>query len=435
MDISHRSRRRCVARERGVSYNAASPTAADVTAALNAAVESLAAFNPDVATDEELGHLLLAAEAAQRRAAAHEAASLRAFEERGAARQDACVNTAGWLRLHTTMGPGAAKKRVKRAYLLEDMAHVRSAFEDGDIATEQVDAIVYRAIPSRVDAIAEHDETLATLARNAEPREVAVAVQRIIDSVDRDGADDPQPCTNDDLRGIDVADGYAGLGAVHGATTTVLNELLARTFTVFDTPDPADTPPAQRRTASQRRHDALLMALATALERSGATIDGVKTHMVMYGDLRTMMDEDELATIRPRLGETGVIDGETARRIAATTNCTLRIVLGLGPWLPITVSRAQRVLPEWLRGASQLVHQHCAGPGCDVRFSRTQADHRKPWCQGGETALFNDGPLCPAHNQLKHDEGWTLTFDTETGVSTWTSADRTRVINVPPAEP
>lgn len=435
MDTIRVSRRRCVARERGVAYATSAPTPQDVIAALKAAADALAALDVTGCTEEELGAVVLAAEDAQTRLAAHEATAIRAFDGRGAYRQDACVNTAGWLRLHTTMGPGAAKKRVKRAYLLEQMMHLREAFEDGDVATEQVDAVVYRAIPSRTESIAEHDETLTVLARNGEPREVAVAVQRIIDHVDRDGADDPQPCDNDDLRGIDVGPGFGGLHSVHGATTTILNELLARAFKVFDKPDPADTPGSRRRTAAQRRHDALQTALATALEHSGATIDGVKTHAVLFGDLRTMMGQDELATIRPRLGETGVIDAETARRIAASTNCTLRIVLGLGPWLPITVSRAQRVLPEWLRGASQLVHQHCAGPGCDVRFSATQADHRHPWCQGGETALFNDGPLCPTHNQLKHDENWTLSFNTETGVTTWTSADGKRIIHVPPAEP
>ncbi|MPZ71916.1 MAG: DUF222 domain-containing protein [Nitriliruptorales bacterium] len=436
MDTVYATRGGCVARDRGPAYDAAPPTAARVVAALTAGADALAGFDPQVCSDEELGAVLLAAEAAQRRIAAHQATTIRAFDQRDAARHDACVTTAGWLRLHTTMGPGAAKKRVKRAYLLQAMTHLRAAYEEGAVATEQVDAIVYRAIPSRAAAIAEHDDTLAQLARNAEPREVAVAVTRIIDTVDRDGTDNPPPCANDDLRGIDTFGGYAGLSSVRGSTTTLLNELLARTFRVFDTPDPADTPVAQRRGATQRRHDALQAALATALDHHpGATIDGVKTHASLFVDLRTMLGDDDLATIRPRLGETGVIDAETARHIIATTNPTLRLVLGLGPWLPITVSRTRRVLPQWLRGASQLAHQHCVGPGCDVKFSRCEADHREPHCNSGATALFNDNPLCPPHNQLKHDEQWTLTFDVDTGVTTWTSADATRVIRVPPAEP
>ena len=430
-----RSQARCVARERGPAYNHEAPTAATVTAALRTAIDSLAAFDPATCTDEELGDVLLAAEEVQRRIAAHEATTIRAFEERGAGRQHACVNTAGWLRLHTTMGPAAAKKRVKRAYLLDDMPELRKAFESGAVAVEQVDAIVHRAIPSRAASIADADETLATLARNAEPREVVVAVQQIIDQVDRDGADDPQPCTQDDLREISILDGFRDLATLRGSTTVVLTELIRRVFQEFDRPDPADTPTAQRRTAAQRRHDALQAALAAALTQAGATIDGVKTHLVLFADLRTMLGQDELATIRPRLGETGVIDPETARTIAATTNCTLRAVLGLGPWLPITVSRSQRVLPDWLRGASQLAHQQCVGPGCDTQFSRCQGDHRVEWWKGGVTALFNDGPNCAPHNQLKHDEGWTLTFNVETGVTTWTSRDGKTVIHVPPAEP
>ncbi len=82
---------------------------------------------------------------------------------------------------------------------------------------------------------------LTALACAAEPRDVAVAVQRIVDHVDPDGADDPPVCANDDLREVCVRPGYDGLGHLEGATTAAVTELLLRTRDVYGTDDPPDT--------------------------------------------------------------------------------------------------------------------------------------------------------------------------------------------------
>lgn len=102
--------------------------------------------------------------------------------------------------------------------------------------------------------------------------------------------------------------------------------------------------------------------------------------------------------------------------------------------VPVTVGRARRVLPDWLRAASEMVHRTCRGPGCDLRFSVTEADHAHDYAAGGTTGLHNDVPLCPAHHRLKHTDGWTITFDTTTGVVTWCSRDGTRIIDIPPPD-
>jgi hypothetical protein len=166
---------------------------------------------------------------------------------------------------------------------------------------------------------------LTALACAAEPRDVAVAVQRIVDHVDPDGADDPPVCANDDLREVCVRPGYDGLGHLEGATTAAVTELLLRTRDVYGTDDPPDTPVEQRRTGGQRFHDALRDALTVALDRHpGSVVGGVKTHVVVFADLMTLLGRDDLARIRPRLSQTGVIDPETARHLIATTDPTMQ---------------------------------------------------------------------------------------------------------------
>jgi hypothetical protein len=93
-----------------------------------------------------------------------------------------------------------------------------------------------------------------------------------------------------------------------------------------------------------------------------------------------------------------------------------------------------RTYPQWLHAALAIGMPHCMAPGCDVPFGQCDKDHGTPWSEGGETALFNGKPLCRPHNNLKHQDGWTITFNTDTGVITWTSRDGTRVIDLPPPD-
>lgn len=424
-----------VAREAAPTYVVAPRPEADrAVAAITAGVEQLAGADFADCSDDDLGEMLLAIEDAQRRLAAQQARVLTAFDRRDAYRADACVSTGGWLRHKTNLGPGPIKRRTARAELLQRMPQVAAAFAAGDIGAEHVDAIAYRSTARRMADIAEADATLAELARNAEPRHVAVAVQRIVDAVDADGEPDPKPCEVEQLRDISLRDGIYDTGDLMGTTTPLLSELLRRTRDVFGPIDAADTPDEQRLTPGQRLHDALVRALSTALDAHPSTLDGVKVGANVFVDLATWLGHDELARIKPRLGSGKVIDGETARHLLRTSSPVLRLILGLGPWQPVTVSRAMRTFPQWLSTALAVGMPTCAAPGCDVPFWQCDIDHRTPWELGGETALFNGQPLCRPHNNLKHQDGWTITFNVDTGVITWTSRDGTRVIDLPPPD-
>lgn len=424
-----------VARERSPEYRPA-PTLASAMATLQQARAELAAIDPAQCSAEELGAAMAEFAAHESALAAVEARLVREFDRREGYRADACVSTLGWLRLRTELSHGAIKRRLQRAGLLARMPMLEEALGSSHVTPEHVDVIARKAIPARIDRIAEHEETLTRLAVDADPQQVAVAVKRIVEHVDPDGSEDPPACEVEDLREFRLTKGLHGLGNVNATTAPLLSELLMRARDLYSVPDPPGTPLGKQRTPAQRWHDALVAALSVAVDNHpGCSVDGVKTHGVVFVDLQTMLGKDELATVKPMLGTWGELTPDAARHLLATSNPTLRFVLGLGPWLPVSVGRARRGLPDVLRGALQASLARCTGPGCDRPFSWCDADHRKEWWEGGITGLINAGPLCEAHNQLKHSDGWVVTFDTATGVTTWTSADGTRRIDVPPPEP
>ena len=342
-----------------------------------------------------------------------------------------------WLRWKVGLGYSDAQRRCKRARMLRHMPVMAAAFTDAEISAAHVDAITHRAVPQRLEQIAEHDETLTQLARDAQPQDVRVAVRRIVELVDPDGSENPPKCDIEDLRELKVRRaGFSKLGDISGATSPVLTELLFRIRDLYSTPDPPDTPWQQQRTPSQKFHDALRDALTVAIDNhANSKVDGVTAHILAVMDIHTMLGEDATATFMPRLAASGGIDPETARHLIATTNPTLRMVLTLGPWMPVSVGRARRVLPPWLRGAAEVVHVHCRAPGCDRLVAWCEMDHSENWADGGLTALINSAPECPAHHKLKHEDGWLISFDFRTGVVTWTSPDGKRRIELKPDEP
>lgn len=153
----------------------------------------------------------------------------------------------------------------------------------------------------------------------------------------------------------------------------------------------------------------------------------------MFIDLFTVLGADELATIKPRFGSGQGITPDLARHILATCNPLMRAIVGLGPWLPVSVGRV-RSWPAWMKAASFVGQPHCRGPGCELPAVLCDLDHNEEYCQGGITATSNGAPMCHSHNVLKHEDGWHVAFDTDTGEVTWTSRDGQRVITLPPPD-
>jgi hypothetical protein len=93
--------------------------------------------------------------------------------------------------------------------------------------------------------------------------------------------------------------------------------------------------------------------------------------------------------------------------------------------------RPPKPLDEFVRARDQ----ECAFPNCHRRAINCDLDHVRPWADGGETAAANLTPLCPRHHQMKHDNGWRISRDDTTGITTWTSPTGHHYRKLPPELP
>src|SRR5699024_8128725 len=86
----------------------------------------------------------------------------------------------------------------------------------------------------------------------------------------------------------------------------------------------------------------------------------------------------------------------------------------------VAMESRRRAFPAGLAKMLKLRDDTCATPFCNNPVE--EADHRRPWAQGGATSWDNATGLCRRCNQRKENRGWTysgtpdeLTVTTPTG--------------------
>jgi hypothetical protein len=353
------------------------------------------------------------------------------LDRRECYRDDGAVTAASWLRARTRMDHPDAATLLHAARRLDPLPALRAALESGEVSLKHVQAVTSACVPARAEAFADADEVLAALARDVEPRLVRVAVRRITDCTDPDGSDDPDELPTgprDVRRELRLHTTIDGLWNLVGTLDAATGEKLAALLDALDRPDGADTPPEQRRSPAQRRHDALDDVLDRAMAADDLPeVHGRRPHVLAMIDLFALaklvgllpegvIDDDRAAA---RMRYTGPISPAMALHLLATATTTL--VLTEGPWRPVNVGRRMRTLPPALRDILQMLHLRCRGPDCDRLISWTEAHHLRPWAADHADTDLNDTiPVCKAHHKLC-DQGWTVTLDTTTGIVTWTT--------------
>jgi hypothetical protein len=257
------------------------------------AVEALAQVDLAAEHDGDLGTAGLALHHLRARLDAALVGVLGAFDRREGYRADGAVTCGSWLRWRANVDHAAATALLQAARRLGDLDQLSDLLAAGDITLAHATAVTRAAVPQRAAAVARAEPVLAELARTNPPQDVRRALRHLADINDADGSDPPpadeQP-PGDALRELNLRIGFEGRGALEATLDPLTREALTVLLDAFDTPDPADTPPAARRSAAQRRHDAFAAALHTLLAQpSLPSVQGARPQVLLTIDLAALL--------------------------------------------------------------------------------------------------------------------------------------------------
>ncbi|MBO3086061.1 HNH endonuclease signature motif containing protein [Cellulomonas fengjieae] len=202
-------------------------------------------------------------------------------------------------------------------------------------------------------------------------------------------------------------------------------------FTVIDALAGNGAPDSDPRPIDQRRADAFADVFTTILDRQ-ATLDG--TPLPSRHGQRAALQVSVAATTLlglddhpATLGSYGPIPAQVARELAqdATWRRILTDPAGQVCAVGTTAYRPGADLTRTVIARDVT----CTFPGCRQPATRCELDHRIPYDHSQarrehdadpQTCLENLHALCKHHHQAKTTGWWQVTWDKNTGISTWT---------------
>lgn len=158
---------------------------------------------------------------------------------------------------------------------------------------------------------------------------------------------------------------------------------------------------ADRRTAPQRAHDALAIALNVAsASRDLPTLGGAAPTLVV-----TVSAED----VRTGAGWAETRGLPVPLNVAAHVSCgaTIQRVL-LNDGKVVQMATEERIFNAWQRRAIATRDQGCVIPGCHVPATWCEVHHITPWAQRQRTDVSDGCLLCWYHHRYLERFGWRI---------------------------
>ena len=386
-------------------------------AQLAAARQALCAVDPATLGRDELLELLTVLETDVRQRAAVGFALVAEVEARGIAAELGCSSTAVLMSERLRIGRREAAGRVRLAAELgprralsgppspAKFPLVAAAVAEGAICDRHA-ALICRTIDDLPDAVLEQagavEATLVEHARTLNPDQLAVLTRTVRACLDPDGVLASER-DHDRHRHATLAvlpDGSGRLQAqLTGEATAVWQTILSTL--ARPVPDTGDGEP-DRRSAGQRRHDALLDA-GRRLLRAGTLPAAAGAPATVL--LTLTLEELEARTGLATTAHGGVISVPQALRIAAEADIVPVVLSDAGGVLGYGLTRRTASIGQ--RRALAARDGGCSFPGCDRPPDWCESHHVIGWADGGCTDLENLTLVCGFHHREHRKRGWT----------------------------
>lgn len=381
-----------------------SPGCEAVTRAVAVLVTEQPADRPDVVAMSNVEQLLTL----QSQISAQIARELALIDAHTATVDETGRHTRAWLVEEQLLDPGAATRKLRLARHLWRWPATEAAWLAGDISEEHV-AVIFTALAKVPGDVAEIvEKALLELARDCPPRDVALAVDRILVAC---GIEDAEAAAarRYATRGVTLAKTFGGTGSLAGTLSAVLADKLGRALQyAAGAPAPFDD-----RTHAQRFHDALETLTDHYLDTAdlpGEDKGERPARVIVTIPLEAL--ERRLADAWGLLPSGAYVTPETARRIACDAEIVPAVLSGRNV---IDIGLGNRTFSDHVRRAAILRDGDCCVyPQC--RNPRKQAHHwRTHWADGGKSDADNCAWLCGFHHYLVHEGSWTMRRETDGG--------------------
>jgi hypothetical protein len=288
-----------------------------------------------------------------------------AFDGRDGHCLDGAASTATWLKHRTNLDHGQATTLATTARRIRMLPVLARHLAAGDTSYQHAATITRAMTGTRIAAIGAAERTLTRLAMDGSTGQLRHAIKRLRDLTDPDGTPAPDdgdaagdPADGDGPvdpghavgahpdRELHLSESFDGLGLLDATLDPYVRESLQVLLDAFHTADPADTPPEERRSPAQARHDAFAAMLDTLLRADGVpTVQGRRPHVLLTVDL------------------TGLLGLPVGHPLAPTALAVLAQAVGVH--LPGITDDAELVAPELRRQLAAELQALHGDPGVD----------------------------------------------------------------------
>jgi hypothetical protein len=328
------------------------------------------------------------------------ATGLRRFDKSGEYAADGAVGIVGWLRWKCRLTAGAAIERVTIARQVDQLPKTEQAFASGALGYQHVAALARTAEHLGAAAVRKEEGNLLRAAETMDPGQFTGVVKNLEHQVDAAAAL-AEANRAHDRRYLHIGEPVDGLARIDGLLDVEAVATLRTAMNPFMRPMKDD-----QRTPGQRAADALIEACRNGGSRR-ADGAGPCPQLIIRASVDTLAGAPGAPAGELEWG--GTVPAATVQRLACDS--AISYIAGRGE-LDAEIHNASRSIPPATRRALVARDRHCVFPGCDRPPSWCNGHHIIWWSQGGPTRLENLALLCRHHHRAVHEEGWTLSRQT-----------------------
>ena len=319
---------------------------------------------------------------------------------------DGAKSAAAWITTRCRLPQRTARRRVLLGRTLRHLPATASAWREGQIGTEQVQALASARRHRTESSMARDEELLVSQAVGMGFEDFSRSLAYWKQLADPDGADDAEEArrnSRDVYLEASIGGMFFGqmtLDPISGSIVSSELERLERALFEADCAEAKERlghkPSLDElsRTSAQRRADALVEMATRSRTAPEHGIRPAPLFSVLVG----------YETLHGRICELekGIVISPSALLAWMDSAYFERAVFALPT--RIDVSARSRIFSGGTRRAIELRDRMCTHPHCYEPAENCQVDHIEPWSFGGETTQDNGQLLCGFHNRLRYQE-------------------------------